>query len=402
MVDVALAPDGATLVAAGWTETASAGRDLLVLALDAATGARRWAYTLDGPASGDDAAVAVAVDATRAYVAGTSMGTPAWNQDVVTVALDLATGLPAWTDRYDGPRGHLDAPAEVLVGNGTVVTVGSSMGNASSGTRFLDVAAIALDPATGARQRVMRHDGAASLDDHAHAAGLAGGRLVVAGASDGAGTGLDLAIVAFDLATGNVSWTRDVANAGADAAYALAVAPGGAAVHVGGATASLTAPLALSLDAANGSIRWQQALPFSGPVAALAASPSGGAVAAVGSWGARLLDAATGATVWDAPTAAGVAAAFLPSGAALVVTGTVLQEGTGYDCRTVAVEASGGATAWTAGYRHAGPGTSSHPVSARLRDRCVALAAGADAAYAGGDSWAPGTSGDAVVVSYRA
>lgn len=92
---------------------------------DAATGSRTWIVSSGGTESTDSAYV-LHVVAGRVYVAGTSSNGA--GDDVLTVALNAATGAEVWQDRYD-QNGDEKAVAMTVAGNGLWVA-----GNAGEDT----------------------------------------------------------------------------------------------------------------------------------------------------------------------------------------------------------------------------------------------------------------------------
>src|SRR5262249_31958640 len=83
-----------------------------------------WTNRYDGPASGDDQPVGIAVDSSgNVFVTGFSAGS---RYDFATVAYTSA-GAPPWTNRYDGPANGDDVSAGVAVDwKGNVFVTGAS------------------------------------------------------------------------------------------------------------------------------------------------------------------------------------------------------------------------------------------------------------------------------------
>jgi hypothetical protein len=82
---------------------------------DAATGAESWAQRYDGPASGTDAARAIAIDNTGGvYVTGSSWG-EATHYDFATIRYDAATGSESWVQRYNGAGNAYDGASAIAV-----------------------------------------------------------------------------------------------------------------------------------------------------------------------------------------------------------------------------------------------------------------------------------------------
>jgi outer membrane protein assembly factor BamB len=109
--------------------------DIVVMALDGATGAKKWLRSYNGPAGGDD--VSYGIGRSRqgdvTVIAGLSQGIGA-DDDAVTIAYDTATGAPLWVERYDGPAHGSDEGVAVAVApdDETVYVTGDSLGPSQS------------------------------------------------------------------------------------------------------------------------------------------------------------------------------------------------------------------------------------------------------------------------------
>jgi hypothetical protein len=169
-------------------------------------GAARWARSYDS--GGSDQGLAVATDpAGNAYVTGPT-GTVKYS----------SAGAFQWAAPFGG-TGHAvaaDASAVYVTGISTGVSATD------------DFRTVRYDAATGAVQWNKTVDSGGS--DKAYALALAGGRLWVAGPSNG-----DALTIAYDPATGAAPWSDRYDNGRTETAFALAVAPDGG-VAVGGAT----------------------------------------------------------------------------------------------------------------------------------------------------------------------
>lgn len=191
-------------------------------------GTRRWVRRYDGPASGDDDGLAIAV--TRAgvvYVAGVSTGVTTGANAVV---LKYSTaGKYAWARSFSSAGAYDDEfDAIALLKNGDVAATGSI---APGGA--LDVLTAVVSP-TG--HVVWRHtyNGPDNLADQGSVvAGAPGGAVYVAGESDGATTATDILTLKYAKG-GHQSWARRFTSAGAvnDLAAGLAVTAG--SVYVAG------------------------------------------------------------------------------------------------------------------------------------------------------------------------
>ncbi len=157
-------------------------------------GVLQWESRYNGTANADDYAAAIGLDTTNGnvLVTGQSMGLGS-NFDYATISYNAFTGFPNWTDRYDGPASGKDAAYAVAVdgaGNSYVTGYSAGLGTA------LDYATIAYN-FVGGRIWVIRYDGQ-GLDDAALALTLDPfGNVYVTGFSDGIGTGHDYATIMY-------------------------------------------------------------------------------------------------------------------------------------------------------------------------------------------------------------
>jgi hypothetical protein len=178
----------------------SASLDYATIKYDSA-GNQLWVARYDGPASGDDFAVALALGTSgNVYVTGFSLGTDT-SDDYATIKYD-STGNQLWLARYDGPAHGMDrATAIALDSNENVHVTGFSSGVGTG----LDYATIQYD-SSGNQMWVARYDGPAHGRDWAHSIAVdAFGRVNVTGESEGIGTGLDYATIQYSP-QGAVNW----------------------------------------------------------------------------------------------------------------------------------------------------------------------------------------------------
>jgi hypothetical protein len=147
----------------------------------AQTAVEAWVQRYAGPGNADDRAASMALDGNdNVIVTGYSQSdASASSADYITVKYS-STGVPLWTNRYDGPGGASDRATAVAVdGSGNVLVTGSSAG--SSG--FSDYATIKYS-ATGVPLWTNRYNGPENSDDDATALAVDGnGNVFVTGAS---------------------------------------------------------------------------------------------------------------------------------------------------------------------------------------------------------------------------
>jgi hypothetical protein len=179
-----------------------------------------WVRRYNGEANGPDQALAIAVDDSHnVYVAGFSWG-GLTSYDHVTVKYDSA-GTQLWTRRYDGPASGEDRAVALAVDHGGNAVVGGY----SEGVGTLrDYVVIRYYP-DGDTCWIRRYDGPASDRDEAKALAIDdSGNVCVTGFSWDSGTNLDFATIRY-LPSGDTAWVRRYngpANGG-DYAEAIAV-----------------------------------------------------------------------------------------------------------------------------------------------------------------------------------
>ncbi len=137
---VAFTPDGANLFVGGGSTGSGTSWDFAVMSLDPATGGTRWQHRYNGPANGGDIVrgLAVSGDGTLVVAAGESAG---GGDDYATIALDAATGDRKWSSRYNGPAGGADfAEAIALAPDGARAFVAGYSEGSGTGRDFATIA----------------------------------------------------------------------------------------------------------------------------------------------------------------------------------------------------------------------------------------------------------------------
>lgn len=237
---VAVSSDGGVLAVTGRTGGVGSLPDYTTVAysLRGRGGRQLWTANYDGGAGRTDFANAVAADADRFYVTGSSDGGPA-GYHYATVAYDVRTGAQAWTALWsDGRRGPGGA-TDIAAANGRIVVTGRSTD--ASEDDWSDAGTVAYDAATGrelwvAQFAPVRHDG--------FARGLAlstdGTTAYVVTTERPIHSILErrLGLVAYDVATGAERWHTFLDQAGG-VLTGVGVAAGGGSVAVAG---NLTRP----------------------------------------------------------------------------------------------------------------------------------------------------------------
>lgn len=198
-VEMALAPDGATIFVAGYGDTSQSSLDIVTLAYDASTGALKWSSRFDGAGHDVDRAVGIAAsaDGTRVFVTGSSTG---WLVGVgyVTLAYSADSGTLLWRERFDGGGDGLpDTPSDLATtadGRWVVVT-GKSLRSGGAGHA---IQTLAMDAASGqiawSARFVSEAPEAASISLDA-----TGARSYVAGQTYSSSRGYNALVLAYEL-----------------------------------------------------------------------------------------------------------------------------------------------------------------------------------------------------------
>jgi hypothetical protein len=211
----------------GGSTGVTASLDYATIKYDSA-GNQLWVARYDGPASGDDFAVALAVGTSGSvYVTGFSGGIGT-SDDYATIKYD-STGNQLWLARYDGPAHGMDRTTAIALDSNENVHVTGYSSGAS-----LDYATLKYD-SNGNQIWVARYDGPAHGSDRAHSIVVdAFGRVNVTGESVGIGTGFDYATIQYSP-QGAVNWVDryDGPGHGDDFAVAIAVDSSGNAYVTG-------------------------------------------------------------------------------------------------------------------------------------------------------------------------
>jgi len=323
-----------------------------------AAGAQQWEARYENPASGDDIAMALAVDAAgNVYVTGRSYGGAGTVYDYATVKYD-ASGAEQWENRYNNAPVNGDDRAYALAvdGAGNVYVTGRSEGSGTGG----DYATVKYDT-NGNKQWVARYDGPASSGESATALAVDGaGNVYVTGICDflNSTTG-DYCTIKYNAA-GAQQWVRRY-NGPAndyDSASALAVDGAGNVYVTGESTGSGTA-------------RDYATVKYN--------------ALGVQQWAVRYNNVAVNGND-------GAAALALDGAGNVYVTGRSEGSGTGENYATVKYNAADGAQQWVRRYD-----------AASLTDAGNALAVdGAGNVYVTGQSEGSGTDYDYATVKYNA
>jgi uncharacterized delta-60 repeat protein len=184
------------------------------------TGVPLWTNRYNGPAYGGDTANAVAVDSSNNVIITGTSSASASGQDYATIKYSSA-GVPLWTNRYNGPGNSSDAATAVTVdhSNNVIVTGGST---GSGGNN--DYATIKYS-SDGVPLWTNRYNGPGNSSEYPNAVVVDGSNsVIVTGYSTGSGSGYDYATIKYSSA-GEPLWTNRYSSPGdtSDQANAVAV-----------------------------------------------------------------------------------------------------------------------------------------------------------------------------------
>lgn len=208
--------DSGNIYVAGSSWGGATDLDCLTIKYDP-DGIQLWARRYDGPASGEDIAHALALDASgNVYMTGASSGSGT-SHDYTTIKY-YPSGDTAWVRRYDGPANGSDQACGVCVDDSeNVYVTGFSWG----GLVNLDYATVKYGP-EGQQLWARRYNGAFKGEDRATALAVDDwGNLHVTGYSSASGALRDYLTIRY-LPNGDTAWTarydgpandRDEANA---------------------------------------------------------------------------------------------------------------------------------------------------------------------------------------------
>jgi len=150
-----------------------------------------WTNRYNGPANGGNGSSAIAVDHNgNVFVTGFSCnGTDSTTDDYATIAYSNS-GVPLWTNRYDGPAKHSDRAQAIAVdSSGNVFVTGYSATAMSITGLILFYYATVGYSSTGTPLWTNRYDGPGNGSDVATAIALDNcGNVFVTGMSDGTST----------------------------------------------------------------------------------------------------------------------------------------------------------------------------------------------------------------------
>jgi len=349
---VVASPAGARIFETGIDYTSNF--TYVTVANDAATGSELWSATYDAGYVSSKVSLAVSPDGAVVYLAG-----PYFNglgqSEADTVAYDASTGQQLWVNRYSGPTQRAEMDGLAVSPDGTTLF---ETGSAWNGTND-DLVTLAIDAATGVRRWVNRLPGPGQeyLRGQAVAVSSAGDLVFAAAIRQPDPNPIDYVIVAHDAATGARRWVAKYDAPGDDPGYpvAIALSPDDRRVFVTGWSSGSQGAMGfgtVALRADTGVQIWSDTFGSSGSPDDLSVSPDGQTVVVVGAlvpggFTTVAYDAATGDRRWSDSLEQGWAKSTVVS----LVSGTAFVSGwsTGageQSFQTVAYAVSSGATLW--------------------------------------------------------
>ncbi|RMF22804.1 MAG: hypothetical protein D6760_06680 [Deltaproteobacteria bacterium] len=251
--DVAVDAFGDVL-AAGEVENAGSASDFTVVKLSGSAGTESWRASIDGSASGAEAASTVLVDPAGDVIAAGSLNNGATGADFAVVKLSGATGGELWRSAIDGgASGDDDALAATLDPSGDVVACGVLAESGDPG----NFAVAKFSGTDGTELWRWTLAGSAGGSDRCRSVSLdASGDVVAAGSLINAETGGDFVVVKLSGSTGGTIWTQQIDGLGHadDEAYSVVVDGSGDVVAAGTLTGTESAEefTAVKLSGASG------------------------------------------------------------------------------------------------------------------------------------------------------
>jgi outer membrane protein assembly factor BamB len=303
--DLAVSPDGATLVVTGGRRWEVGSADYATVAYDSTSGAELWTRGYDGRGTGEgsDGAIAVALspDGETVFVTGTSEGRAfgITNEHFATVAYDATTGSKLWMtwDRESG----WEAVDLAVCPNGTMVFVTGDSAH-TIGLPWSTSHTVAYDATTGEEIWTVRSPNEALVPSAVASIAVSpdAGTVFLSGTMNGR----VFATVALDPSSGTVRWGQDY-DGEPDVYYSdmvsdMAVSPDGSEVFITGWSGKGRKPdyATVVYEASSGTELWVRR--YEGPrdgrdiARSIAVSPDGSRVFVTGeSEGSTSLDFVT-------------------------------------------------------------------------------------------------------------
>jgi hypothetical protein len=276
---MAVSPDGSKVFVAGFSKGVGTKNDYLIIAYNAATGARIWGKRYDGPAHLNDYPHGLALSASglTVYVTGESPGSNGLLQ-WATVAYSATSGALRWVQRY-APTTKFNHQATAIAVQGSRVYVTGNSAATTNGVAAYDIVTIAYSGSTGTRLWANRYKHTADEGVTPTALAVSSNGATVFATGNAAFTNDAFTTIAYDATTGGRKWVRR--DATGDYASAIGVAPDGSKVYVAGHDAN-GGFLTVAYSASTGATVWSKGYAGSDQANALAPSADGSTVFVTG------------------------------------------------------------------------------------------------------------------------
>ena len=165
--------------------------DALTVALDTATGTRKWIARDAGAVPGFTEGIAVSAAGGRVFSAVKATGDGAREFDWDTVAYDGRTGARLWSTRMGTPTWDGEYPADIVATSKVVYVLGKSFNGNTNPLGYngdiqgvQDAVTASYDAGTGAQRWIARYNATGYDRTTPKALAIGGGRLVVAGRTE--------------------------------------------------------------------------------------------------------------------------------------------------------------------------------------------------------------------------
>ena len=159
---IAVNPEGSAVFTIGTTYRPTNGDHVISFLFDASSGDTIWSTRFDGPSRGGAQASAVAVAANGATIVALAVSSEGEGlSDIATIAYDAADGRQTWVDLFDGRTHGLDYPGGLALSpdGSSAYVVGTLSNGKGHGS---DLAVIAYDVVTGTRSWQAGYNGPVS------------------------------------------------------------------------------------------------------------------------------------------------------------------------------------------------------------------------------------------------
>lgn len=198
-------------------------------------GILQWVASYNGLGNGSDKAFKINAIGNRLYVSGTSFNGS--NNDIVTIKLEMASGLQLAMAAYNGVGSADDEMEDMITFSNKILVTG--MATMTGGNN--DIVTIAYDT-TLTSLWTATYNGAASGVDRGYGISASGSDVYVTGSTTGTTSGSDIAMIKYNLNTGIKNWAKIYKSSGSfeDIGYSIAVDPASGQIYAAGESGNAT------------------------------------------------------------------------------------------------------------------------------------------------------------------